>query len=39
MATPFGTAIVIASERGLAGLAFADPGQEHASFAEVRVEM
>ena len=28
-ASPFGTAIVIASGRGLAGLAFADPGEEH----------
>ncbi len=26
--SPFGTAIVIASDRGLAGLAFADPGDE-----------
>ncbi len=26
--SPFGTAIVIASGRGLAGLAFADPGEE-----------
>ena len=29
--SPFGTAIVIASGRGLAGLAFADPGEEQAS--------
>jgi len=34
--SPFGTAIVIASERGLAGLAFADPGGEQASFADMR---
>lgn len=26
--SPFGTAVVIASERGLAGLAFSDPGEE-----------
>ncbi len=35
-ASPFGTAIVIASDRGLAGLAFADPGQEQASFADMK---
>src|ERR1700748_1616359 len=29
--SPFGTAIVIASGRGLAGLGFADPGEEEAS--------
>src|ERR1700719_444614 len=29
--SPFGTALVIASERGLAGLAFADPGEEPAA--------
>ena len=34
--SPFGTAIVIASERGLAGLAFADPGGEQSSFADMR---
>src|SRR3981189_1144539 len=34
-ASPFGTAIVIASGRGLAGLAFADPGEEQASLAEM----
>jgi AraC family transcriptional regulator of adaptative response/methylated-DNA-[protein]-cysteine methyltransferase len=33
--SPFGTAIVIASGRGLAGLAFADPGQEQASFVDM----
>src|ERR1700709_540446 len=31
--SPFGTAIVIATTRGLAGLAFADPGGEQAAFA------
>jgi AraC family transcriptional regulator of adaptative response/methylated-DNA-[protein]-cysteine methyltransferase len=35
-ASPFGTAIVIASERGLAGLAFADPGEEPAAFADMK---
>src|ERR1700676_4203037 len=34
-ASPFGTAIVIASGRGLAGLAFADPGEEQASHADM----
>ncbi|ETR77719.1 6-O-methylguanine-DNA methyltransferase [Afipia sp. P52-10] len=34
--SPFGTAIVIATERGLAGLAFADPGDEPAAFADMR---
>jgi AraC family transcriptional regulator, regulatory protein of adaptative response / methylated-DNA-[protein]-cysteine methyltransferase len=32
--SPFGTAIVIASDRGLAGLAFADAGDEHAALAD-----
>jgi AraC family transcriptional regulator, regulatory protein of adaptative response / methylated-DNA-[protein]-cysteine methyltransferase len=35
-ASPFGTAIVIATGRGLAGLAFADPGEEQAAFADMR---
>src|SRR2546421_3893475 len=35
-ASPFGTAIVIASERGLAGLAFADPGEERAAVADMK---
>jgi AraC family transcriptional regulator of adaptative response/methylated-DNA-[protein]-cysteine methyltransferase len=35
-ASPFGTAIVIASGRGLAGLAFADPGDEQASLADMQ---
>src|ERR1700753_3530715 len=34
--SPFGTAIVIASGRGLAGLAFADPGDEQASLADMK---
>jgi AraC family transcriptional regulator of adaptative response/methylated-DNA-[protein]-cysteine methyltransferase len=34
--SPFGTAIVIATDRGLAGLAFADPGEEPAAFADMR---
>src|ERR1700756_2924949 len=33
--SPFGTAIVIASGRGLAGLAFADPGEEPAALADM----
>jgi len=35
-ASPFGTAIVIASGRGLAGLAFADPGEEAAALADMQ---
>ena len=34
--SPFGTAIVIASGRGLAGLAFADPGEEKAALADMQ---
>src|SRR5215218_11280913 len=34
--SPFGTAIVIASGRGLAGLAFADHGDEHAALADMQ---
>jgi AraC family transcriptional regulator of adaptative response/methylated-DNA-[protein]-cysteine methyltransferase len=34
--SPFGTAIVIASDRGLAGLAFADPGDEMTALADMR---
>jgi len=34
--SPFGTALVIASERGLAGLAFADPGEEPAALADMK---
>jgi AraC family transcriptional regulator of adaptative response/methylated-DNA-[protein]-cysteine methyltransferase len=34
--SPFGTALVIATDRGLAGLAFADPGQEPAALADMQ---
>jgi AraC family transcriptional regulator, regulatory protein of adaptative response / methylated-DNA-[protein]-cysteine methyltransferase len=34
--SPFGRALVIASGRGLAGLAFADPGDEDKTFADMR---
>ena len=34
-ASPFGTALVMATERGLAGLAFADPGEEEAAFDDM----
>jgi AraC family transcriptional regulator of adaptative response/methylated-DNA-[protein]-cysteine methyltransferase len=34
--SPFGTAIVSASGRGLAGLAFADPGEEQAALADMQ---
>ena len=34
--SPFGTALVIATDRGLAGLAFADPGQEAAALADMQ---
>ena len=34
--SPFGTAVVIASERGLAGLAFADPGEERAALVDMQ---
>src|SRR5256885_12386387 len=33
--SPFGTALVMASGRGLAGLAFADAGEEQAAFADM----
>jgi AraC family transcriptional regulator, regulatory protein of adaptative response / methylated-DNA-[protein]-cysteine methyltransferase len=33
--SPFGTALVMATERGLAGLAFADPGEEQAALADM----
>ena len=35
-ASPFGTAVVIASDRGLAGLAFADPGDEQSALADMQ---
>ncbi|ALK11009.1 methylated-DNA--[protein]-cysteine S-methyltransferase [Blastochloris viridis] len=34
--SPFGTALVMATARGLAGLAFADPGGEAAALADMR---
>src|SRR5262249_37153679 len=34
--SPFGQALVIASGRGLAGLAFADLGEEHATLADMQ---
>ena len=34
--SPFGTAVVIASGRGLAGLAFADHGEEQSALADMR---
>jgi AraC family transcriptional regulator of adaptative response/methylated-DNA-[protein]-cysteine methyltransferase len=33
--SPFGTALVMASDRGLAGLAFCDPGEEKAALADM----
>jgi AraC family transcriptional regulator of adaptative response/methylated-DNA-[protein]-cysteine methyltransferase len=34
--SPFGTAIIVASERGLAGLAFSDHGEEAAALADMQ---
>ncbi|HEY0233767.1 MAG TPA: bifunctional helix-turn-helix domain-containing protein/methylated-DNA--[protein]-cysteine S-methyltransferase [Afipia sp.] len=34
--SPFGTALIIASERGLAGLAFADEGEEQSALADMK---
>lgn len=34
--SPFGTAILVATERGLAGLGFAEPGAEETAFADLR---
>jgi AraC family transcriptional regulator of adaptative response/methylated-DNA-[protein]-cysteine methyltransferase len=34
--SPFGSALVMATDRGLAGLAFADPGEEEAALADMR---
>jgi AraC family transcriptional regulator of adaptative response/methylated-DNA-[protein]-cysteine methyltransferase len=34
--SPFGTALVMATERGLSGLAFADPGKERTTLADMR---
>ncbi len=33
--SPFGTALVMATDRGLAGLAFCDPGEEKAALADM----
>jgi len=35
-ASPFGRALVMATDRGLAGLAFADPGKEKAALADMK---
>jgi AraC family transcriptional regulator of adaptative response/methylated-DNA-[protein]-cysteine methyltransferase len=34
--SPFGTALVMTTHRGLAGLAFADPGEEQAALVDMR---
>ena len=34
--SPFGAALVMATDRGLAGLAFADPGEEEAALEDMR---
>jgi AraC family transcriptional regulator of adaptative response/methylated-DNA-[protein]-cysteine methyltransferase len=34
--SPFGSALLMATERGLAGLAFADPGEERAALADMK---
>jgi AraC family transcriptional regulator of adaptative response/methylated-DNA-[protein]-cysteine methyltransferase len=34
--SPFGTALVMTTPRGLAGLAFADPGEEEAALADMK---
>ena len=34
--SPFGKALIVATDRGLAGLAFADPGKERATLADMR---
>jgi AraC family transcriptional regulator of adaptative response/methylated-DNA-[protein]-cysteine methyltransferase len=34
--SPFGTALVMATDRGLCGLAFADPGEEKSALADMR---
>src|SRR3954465_5792602 len=34
--SPFGMALVMATERGLAGLAFADPGEDKAALADMQ---
>ncbi len=35
-ASPFGNALVMATDRGLAGLAFADPGEERSALADMK---
>ena len=37
--SPFGNALVMATERGLAGLAFADPGDEEATLADMQAAL
>jgi len=34
--SPFGTAVIVATDRGLAGLAFADDGEEQAALADLQ---
>ena len=34
--SPFGKALIMATDRGLAGVAFADPGEEEAALADMR---
>jgi AraC family transcriptional regulator of adaptative response/methylated-DNA-[protein]-cysteine methyltransferase len=34
--SPFGTALLMATDRGLAGVAFADPGEEQAALADMK---
>jgi AraC family transcriptional regulator of adaptative response/methylated-DNA-[protein]-cysteine methyltransferase len=34
--SPFGTALIVATPRGLAGIAFADPGEEKAALADIK---
>jgi AraC family transcriptional regulator of adaptative response/methylated-DNA-[protein]-cysteine methyltransferase len=34
--SPFGTALLMATDRGLAGIAFADPGEEQAALADMQ---
>src|SRR5665213_1126465 len=34
--SPFGSALVMATDRGLAGLAFADPGEERAALTDMK---
>jgi len=35
--SPFGNALIMATDRGLAGLAFADPGEEAAALADLKL--